>query len=96
MFSQTTASVKFLVKQRIKLAATRTTKKWRNISMYHMILLIFLIIIENRSEMFYYIYILTALNLIVLNPLRLKLKSKAMSISDVGSYFNNTFTYLPF
>jgi hypothetical protein len=96
MFSQTTASMKFLVKQRIKLAATRTTKKWRNISMYHMILLIFLIIIENRSEMFYYIYILTALNLIVLNPLRLKLKSKAMSISDVGSYFNNTFTYLPF
>ena len=64
MFSQTTASVKFLVKQRIKLAATRTTKKWRNISMYHMILLIFSIIIENRSEMFwfqlYYIYILTA------------------------------------
>ena len=52
MFSQTTASMKFLVKQRIKLAATRTTKKWRNISMYHMILLIFLIIIENRSEMF--------------------------------------------
>jgi hypothetical protein len=51
MFSQTNASMKFLVKQRIKLAATRTTKKWRNISMYHMILLIFSIIIENRSEM---------------------------------------------
>ena len=65
MFSTTPASVKFLVKQRIKLAATRTTKKWRNISMYHMILLIFsIIIIENRSEMFwfqlYYIYILAA------------------------------------
>ena len=65
MVSQTTASVKFLVKQRIKLVATRTTKKWQNISMYHMILLIFSnIVIENRSEMFwfqlYYIYILTA------------------------------------
>ena len=87
MVSQTTASVKFLVKQRIKLAATRTTKKWRNISMYHMILLIFSIIIENRSKMLsfqlYYVYIFTALNLIVPNPLRLKLKSKAISISDV-------------
>ena len=87
MVSQTTASVKFLVKQRIKLVATRTTKKWQNISMYHMILLIFLIIIENRSKMLsfqlYYVYIFTALNLIVPNPLRLKLKSKAISISDV-------------
>lgn len=87
MVSQTTASVKFLVKQRIKLVATRTTKKWQNISMYHMILLIFSIIIENRSKMLsfqlYYVYIFTALNLIVPNPLRLKLKSKAISISDV-------------
>ena len=84
MFSQTSASMKFLVKQRIKLAATRTTKKWRNISMYHMILLIFSIIIENPSEMFwvqlYYIYILTALNLIVLNPIRLNLKTKQCQI----------------
>ena len=84
MFSQTSASMKFLVKQRIKLAATRTTKKWRNISMYHMILLIFSIIIENPSEMFwvqlYYIYILTALNLLVLNPIRLNLKTKQCQI----------------